>query len=82
MEITSQVIDVKLKNYRQTEVHEMKQEVIDNNCHTHSFYHALHESHAIYNVVRVEDNGQMYFGPRIFVAKCVDYTIISISCND
>ena len=38
-------------------------ELDDNNFQLHKFFHALHESHARYNRVRLEVNGQMHIDP-------------------
>ena len=51
----------------------MAQDVEHNNCQSHKKFHALHESHARYNVVRIEENGQMVTDPQVIVTKCMEY---------
>ena len=71
--LSTSLCDMKVKSYQQARLHKLRQEVDDSNCQSHEFFHALHESHARYNVVRLQENGRMIMDPHMIVKKCVDY---------
>ena len=71
--LSTTIQDLMLRNYQQNRVYRMKQELQDSNCQSHAFFHALHESHARFNVVRVEDNGEMHTEPQFIIGKCEQF---------
>ena len=50
--LSTSLCDMKVKSYQQARLHKLRQEVDDCNCQSNNFFHALHESHARYNMVR------------------------------
>ena len=71
--LSTSLCDMNVKCYQQARLHKLRQEVDDCNCQSHNFFHALHESHERYNVVRLQENGRMIMDPHMIVTKCVDY---------
>ena len=63
-ETLSQALQVlEVRNYQQSRVMAMKNEVHDHNCNSHKFYHGLQASHARMNVVIVEIYGTLNTNP-------------------
>ena len=65
--------DLQLRNYQQARKYRMQHEFEDNNCQSHVFFQGLHESHARFNVVKVEENGHVHVEPQVIIDKCEQY---------
>ena len=73
-ETLSQALQVlEVRNYQQSRVMAMKNEVHDHNCNSHKFYHGLQASHARMNVVNVEIDGILNTNPQVIIDNCVKH---------
>jgi hypothetical protein len=82
--LSTSLHELQSHNYQQARLFQMVYKSKNNNRQSHKFFpHALYESHARYNVVRIEEDGDAVTNLKVIVQKGVEYykQLLDVLCG-